>query len=288
MASGSQKEDPLGGLGDILSMALEQTGFELETSMSNLLDTDALLNVGGSCNDDPLLSMDIGSLTQGLFSGLSSATLAATLTSITSVQTPASIAETTLISSQQCTNSSKQPLALVKTEPMKPSFNSVELDLDGINLNELISQDPPVSEFFPKNSLAPVSSLSELQGFAQSSLITAVPSLSELLPQVLVSAAGTSVIETAPALAQPLLVAQQQQLDSTDDLSALLDSTGSEYLDSISSVVKTEVGTPSVSRLVTAEELSYTRPTLILKQGSNGGGVVVSQLLPTAKSLVSG
>ena len=304
MASNSRKKDALGGLGDILSMALEQTGFELDTSIElNLLDTNALLNVGGSCTDDPYLSMDIGSLTQGLFSGLSSAMLTATsplpLSSVMSVQTPSSIAETTVIFSQQGgIQSSKQPPASVKTEPTKPSFNSVELDLDGINLNELISQDPPIADFLPKNSQAAVPSLSELQVLAQNSLITAVPSLSELLPRPILAAVPSVA---TPALPQPLLVAQQQ-LDSTDDLSALLDSTGSEYLDSISSVVKTEVSIPSVvktevgmpmviqaiSRLGPTEELSYPRPTLILKQGSNGGGVVVSQLPTMGKSFVSG
>eukprot|EP00731_Ephydatia_muelleri_P023466 Em0015g1049a len=295
MASGSRKEDTLGGLGDILSMALEQTGFELDTSMGlNLLDTNALLNVGGSCTDDPLLSMDISSLTQGLFSGLSSATLAATsLSSVMSVPTPSSIAQTTLTFSQQAgIQFSKEPPVSVEAEPMKTGIDSMELDLDGINLNELIAQDPPV-ELLPKNpTAAVVTSLSEIQIFARNSLITAVPKLGELLPHVSITAAAPSVGEgTAPALSQPLMVASQQ-LDSTDDLSALLDSTGSEYLDSISSVVKNEPSTPLVAkaatRLGTIEELSFPRPALILKQGSNGGGVVVSQLPTAGKSFVSG
>ena len=297
MASGSRKEDALGGLGDILSMALEQTGFELDTSMGLNLDTNALLNVGGSCTDDPLFSMDISSLTQGLFSGLNSATLVATsLSSVLSASTPSSIAQTTLIFSQQGSSVqfSKEPPISVKAEPMKTGIDSMELDLDGINLNELISQDPPVAKLLPSNPVAAVvPSLSDIQGLAHNSLITAVPTLGELLPHVSITAAAPSINEgRAPAHSQPLMFASQE-LDSTDDLSALLDSTGSEYLDSISSVVKTEPSAPLVAKAATQfagtmEELTFPRPALILKQGSNGGGVVVSQLPPAGKSFVSG
>ena len=59
-----------GGLGDILSMALRQTGVESMTSPQISLDSSSILNAAANTLDPSLLSSDIGVLTRGLFSTL--------------------------------------------------------------------------------------------------------------------------------------------------------------------------------------------------------------------------
>lgn len=61
-----------GGLGDILSLALEQTGVgAISTPQISLDDPGSLLNAAAGTIDNSLLSSDIGSLTEGLFTSLS-------------------------------------------------------------------------------------------------------------------------------------------------------------------------------------------------------------------------
>ena len=59
-----------GGLGDILSMALLQTGVETVPTTQISLDSNSILNAAANTLDSSLLSTDIGVLTEGLFSTL--------------------------------------------------------------------------------------------------------------------------------------------------------------------------------------------------------------------------
>lgn len=59
-----------GGLGDILSMALLQTGVESVPSTQISLDSNSILNAAANTLDSSLLSTDINVLTEGLFSTL--------------------------------------------------------------------------------------------------------------------------------------------------------------------------------------------------------------------------
>ena len=69
MASDVGNKD-VGGLGDILSMALQQTGVESVTPPSIALDSRSILNAAANTLNSSLLSSDIGALTEGLFSTL--------------------------------------------------------------------------------------------------------------------------------------------------------------------------------------------------------------------------
>lgn len=62
-----------GGLGDILSMALLQTGVDSLAPTQISMDSNSILNAAANTLDSSLLSTDIGVLTEGLFSTLAMA-----------------------------------------------------------------------------------------------------------------------------------------------------------------------------------------------------------------------
>ena len=93
-----------GGLGDILSLALKKTGVSSGQSPSHQFDPSSVLNEAAGAINNSLLSSDLNTLTQGLFSDLASV-------------------KDTSSSSQNSTNSENFPESVVPSVQASPPRN---------------------------------------------------------------------------------------------------------------------------------------------------------------------
>ena len=238
------------GLGDILSMALEQTGVEALQPPQISMDSHSILSAAADTLDSSLLSSDIGVLTEGLFSTLAmvketpiplvannlTAPVVTTQSEVPLESTPPAIVQETIAQeapvpveavpmSTEASVLSKpspvmggesldlhQPVAKGEAEGVKTEVQSSMLD-DDIDLNEFLSVGDDIDANINHLSLLGMDIAPPVSA-SESSLQSTTGPLPPPLPE---SDTGTNNDATS----------------SIDDLSSLLSITGSQYLESL-------------------------------------------------------
>ena len=186
-----------GGLGDILSMALFQTGVDSMTPAQISVDSSSILNAAANTLDSSLLSTDISVLTAGLFSTLARENAIkrtnSTNTTATTAQSPAVSAEskvpnetaqTSTVYSWGANESSNSgaaphPLTLVARPPSESEVKTAQL-LKAELQNPAIDDDIDLDELLGGGDSTSVGGIDELSLFTgavgSSSSLTSVPS----------------------------------------------------------------------------------------------------------------
>ena len=186
-----------GGLGDILSMALFQTGVDSMTPAQISVDSSSILNAAANTLDSSLLSTDISVLTAGLFSTLAKENAIkrtnSTNTTATTAQSPAVSAEskvpnetaqTSTVYSWGANESSNSgaaphPLTLVARPPSESEVKTAQL-LKAELQNPAIDDDIDLDELLGGGDSTSVGGIDELSLFTgavgSSSSLTSVPS----------------------------------------------------------------------------------------------------------------
>lgn len=242
------------GLGDILSMALEQTGVESLAPPQISMDSNSILSAAAGTLDSSLLSSDIGVLTEGLFSTLAmvketpiplvsnhlSVPVVATQSGLPLESTPQAIVQETAAQeapvlagavpmSTEAPILSKpnpdmggesldlrQPVAKGEGEGVKTDTQASTMDED-IDLNELLSVGDDID--------ANINHLSLLGMDVAPPVSTSKTALQ--------SATGPPPLPLDPPLPESDTGANNDPASSIDDLSSLLSITGSQYLESL-------------------------------------------------------
>lgn len=288
-----------GGLGDILSMALMQTGVESMAPPQISLDSSSILNAAANTLDSSLLSTDIGVLTEGLFS-----TLAMVREGPSKPQTVNDSTDTaavtqpgmTMSGSNQVapsllgtTHSSLAPSAAVPTTSETATHN---LNVEAARSIQSLTVTEPPSE-------AEVKTAQLLKAELQNSCMDDDIDLDELLSAGDVNADvnhislldmdvnGSETLQSASndSLKPPTInVASSGDPNTSttdDDLSSLLNMAGSQYLESLDTQVVTtrdqgtltgEAGStllpsnsaceaPSIVRVLTTSSVTSTAPS---------------------------
>ena len=196
-----------GGFGDILSMALKQTGVESVSSPQvDLANPNGILNEAAGAIDVSLLSSDIGSLTKGLFSSLSG----------TNAVNPCE----------------KTPVSLSNGTALFPMAHSPVSGLRSVPTeypNPLIKQESAGLDFLPDNVLDLLSDGTVLSGNNSGLSGDSVPHAS--VSQLSFAVPPIATPPTHPTFLTDMPMQTDTGLD--DDLSDLLNSTGAEYLESL-------------------------------------------------------
>ena len=183
-----------GGLGDILSMALFQTGVDSMTPAQISVDSSSILNAAANTLDSSLLSTDISVLTAGLFSTLAKENAIkrtnSTNTTATTAQSPAVSAESKVPNETSTVYSSganesynsgaaPHPLTLVARPPSESEVKTAQL-LKAELQNPAIDDDIDLDELLGGGDSTSVGGIDELSLFTgavgSSSSLTSVPS----------------------------------------------------------------------------------------------------------------
>ena len=137
-----------GGLGDILSLALKKTGVpSAQSSSARPFEPSSVLNEAAGAINDSLLSSDLNTLTQGLFSDLASAKVPSS-SSQNSTNTESNFSESVVPSVQASPPRNG-------TVQVHTPISSVARPLSMPVLVKLPSSTPEQSTSYPQNSIQP-------------------------------------------------------------------------------------------------------------------------------------